>query len=310
MASTRPLAEAPARADDHVAPEWGWAWPANRRLLYNRASADPDGQAMVGAQALRVVGRRRGKWTGDDVPDFKADTAPDHQPEEGATGADALAGDQPFIMQDDGVAWLYVPTGLKDGPFPTHYEPHESPVRNPLYGQECNPARERYARPENPYQPSDGQPGADPLPLRHDDLPADRAPHRRRHEPHRAHLAELQPEMFCEVSPALAAERGLENGGWATIVSARTAIEARVLVTDRIPPLTVGGRRGAPGRAPVPLGLSPAWPPATPPTTCARGARPQRPHPGGQGGHLRHRRRPAARGAELRALRRRPPGRG
>jgi formate dehydrogenase major subunit len=57
------------------------------------------------------------------------------------------------------------------------------------------------------------------------------------------HLAELQPGMFCEVSPQLAAERGLTNGDWATIVSARTAIEARVIVTDRVPPLDVQGRR-------------------------------------------------------------------
>jgi formate dehydrogenase major subunit len=228
--------------DDHIAPEWGWAWPANRRLLYNRASADPSGQPWSERKRYVWWDASEGKWTGVDVPDFKADMAPDHQPEEGATGADALAGDQPFIMQDDGVAWLYVPTGLKDGPFPTHYEPHESPVRNPLYGQQCNPARERHPRPENPYQPSNGQPGADRYPYVMTTY--------RLTEHHTAggmtrtvpHLAELQPEMFCEVSPALAAERGLENGGWATIVSARTAIEARVLVTDRIPPLRVGGR--------------------------------------------------------------------
>jgi formate dehydrogenase major subunit len=107
-----------------------------------------------------------------------------------------------------------------------------------LYGQGVNPAREQFPRPENPYQESS----------------SDRYPYvmttYRLTEHHTAggmtrtvpHLAELQPEMFCEVSPALAAERGLENGGWATIVTARTAIEARVLVTDRIPPLRIGGR--------------------------------------------------------------------
>jgi formate dehydrogenase major subunit len=228
--------------DDHIAPEWGWAWPANRRLLYNRASAAPDGTPWSERKRYVWWDASKGKWTGVDVPDFKADMPPDHQPEDGATGPDALAGDQPFIMQDDGVAWLYVATGLKDGPFPTHYEPHASPVRNLLYGQQSNPARERFPRPLNPYHATAGEPGADRYPYVMTTY--------RLTEHHTAggmtrtvpHLAELQPEMFCEVSPALAAERGLEHGGWATIVTARTAIEARVLVTERISPLRIGGR--------------------------------------------------------------------
>ena len=145
-------------------------------------------------------------------------------------------------MQADGRGWLFVPSGLTDGPFPTHYEPHESPFRNPLYGQQANPAREQYHRRDNAYNPSDGQPGAEVFPYVMTTY--------RLTEHHTAggmsrtlpYLAELQPEMFCEVSPALAAERGLEHGGWATIISARTAIEARVLVTERIEPLRVQGR--------------------------------------------------------------------
>ncbi|MDQ1567153.1 MAG: formate dehydrogenase major subunit, partial [Actinomycetota bacterium] len=152
------------KAGDHIAPEWGWAWPANRRMLYNRASADPDGKPWSERKRYLWWDADAGKWTGDDVPDFKVDLPPDHRPEEGATGPEALAGDQPFIMQDDGVAWLYVPTGLKDGPMPTHYEPHESPVSNPLYSQGVNPARERHPRPENPDQPVDGEPGAERYP--------------------------------------------------------------------------------------------------------------------------------------------------
>jgi formate dehydrogenase major subunit len=228
--------------EDHIGPEWGWAWPANRRMLYNRASADPSGKPWSERKRYVWWDASEGKWTGVDVPDFKADMPPDHRPEDGATGAAALAGDQPFIMQDDGVAWLYVPTGLKDGPFPTHYEPHASPVRNLLYSQQSNPARETFTRPLNPYHPTDGEPGADRYPYVMTTY--------RLTEHHTAggmtrtvpHLAELQPEMFCEVSPALAAERGLEHGGWATIVTARTAIEARVLVTERITPLRIEGR--------------------------------------------------------------------
>src|SRR5205823_2923827 len=122
------------------------------------------------------------------------------------------------------------------------YEPHESPFRNPFYGQQANPPRERFPRPENAYNPSDGEPGADVFPYVMTTY--------RLTEHHTAgamsrtlpYLAELQPEMFCEVSPELAAERGLVHGDWATIVSARTAIEARVMVTERVPPLEVQGR--------------------------------------------------------------------
>jgi formate dehydrogenase major subunit len=125
---------------------------------------------------------------------------------------------------------------------PAHYEPHESPVANPLYGQQANPARVQYHRPDNPYQPSGGEPGADVFPYV--------ATTYRLTEHHTAggmsrtlpYLSELQPEFFCEVGPGLASERGLVHGGWATIVSARTAIEARVMVTERIKPLRVGGR--------------------------------------------------------------------
>ena len=155
------------------------------------------------------------------MPDFKADMAPDYEPPEGAQGPDALRGDEPFTMQADGKAWLYAPAGLVDGPMPTHYEPHESPFGNPLYAaQQSNPARQQIRRPENPYNPTHGEPGVDVFPYV--------ATTYRLTEHHTAggmsrwlpHLAELQPEMFCEVSPALARERGLEHGGWMTVVTA------------------------------------------------------------------------------------------
>jgi formate dehydrogenase major subunit len=225
-----------------VAPDWGWAWPANRRILYNRASADPDGKPWSERKKLVWWDREKRKWTGEDVPDFKEDMPPDYEPPDGAQAEDALRGDEPFIMQADGRGWLFVPSGLTDGPLPTHYEPHESPFRNPLYGQQANPARERFPRPENAYHPSDGEPGADVFPYVMTTY--------RLTEHHTAgamsrtlpYLSELQPEMFCEVSPELARERDLEHGGWATIVSARTAIEARVMVTERMSPLRVQGR--------------------------------------------------------------------
>jgi formate dehydrogenase major subunit len=232
----------PGRDQSWVAPEWGWAWPANRRVLYNRASADPDGKPWSEGKALVWWDEEQGRWTGHDVPDFIPTRPPSYRPPPGATGTDAISGTDPFIMQADGKAWLFVPAGLVDGPLPAHYEPQESPVRNPLYTQQHNPVRQLITHHDDRFQPSGDEPGSQVFPYVTTTY--------RLTEHHTAggmsrflpYLAELQPAMFCEVSPELAAERGLEHAGWATIVTARGAIEARVLVTERMTPLRVGGR--------------------------------------------------------------------
>jgi formate dehydrogenase major subunit len=232
----------PASEQGPVASEWGWAWPANRRVLYNRASADPEGKPWSERKRHVWWDEQAGEWTGLDVPDFPKTKRPDYVPGEGARAEQVTRGDEPFIMQVDGRGWLFAPAGLKDGPLPTHYEPKESPLANAVYKQELNPARQEYDREGNRYHPRVDDPASDPYPYVFTTY--------RLTEHHTAggmsrfqgYLSELQPEMFCEVSPALAAERGLEHGGWATIISARGAIEARVLVTDRIPPLRVQGR--------------------------------------------------------------------
>ena len=234
----------PGKEQSWVAPEWGWAWPANRRILYNRASADPDGKPWSERKAYVWWDEEQAKWVGHDVPDFPGTTAPSYRPPDGARGPDALSGIDPFIMQADGKGWLFAPAGLVDGPLPAHYEPQDSPFANLLYPhQQRNPVRQVFSRRHNRYQPGPNEPGNAVYPYV--------ATTYRLTEHHTAggmsrwlsYLAELQPEMFCEVSPELADERGLENGGWATIVSARAAIEARVLVTDRVSTLTVQGRR-------------------------------------------------------------------
>jgi formate dehydrogenase major subunit len=232
----------PAAEQDWVAAEWAWAWPANRRILYNRASARPDGSPWSERKKLLWWDEQAGKWTGPDVPDFEPTKRPDYRPPEGATGVAALAGDDPFIMQADGKGWLYAPAGVLDGPLPTHYEPQDSPVANPLYRVQRNPGRMLYPHEHNRYQPSGNDPGADVYPYVATTYRLTEhftAGGMSRHTPY---LAELQPEFFCEVSPELAAERGLEHGGWATIITARNAIEARVLVTERMVPLRLNGQ--------------------------------------------------------------------
>jgi formate dehydrogenase major subunit len=230
--------------ESYVAPEWGWVWPANRRILYNRASADPAGNPWSERKRYVWWDGDEERWTSTgDTPDFTATKRPDYVPPDDAEAEDAISGDHPFIMQADGRAWLFVPSGLVDGPMPTHYEPHESPFRNPLYSCRANPRRQQFPRPENPYNPSGGQTGADAYPYVLTSYRLTEHHTAGGMTRHTAVLSELQPAMFCEVSPELAAERGLDHGCWATIVTARSAIEARVLVTNRMRPLTVAGRR-------------------------------------------------------------------
>ncbi|MER5551858.1 formate dehydrogenase [Streptomyces sp. NPDC002793] len=233
----------PHTEQDWVAAEWAWAWPANRRILYNRASAAPDGSPWSDRKACVWWDEIEGRWTGHDVPDFVPDRAPGHVPPPGAEGPDALRGDDPFIMQADGKGWLYAPSGLEDGPLPTHYEPQDSPFTNALHpSRSRSPVRKLHPREGNRYHPSGDEPGADVYPYvvtTHRLTEHFTAGGMSRWS---SYLSELQPEFFCEVSPQLAQERGLEHGGWATIVTARNAVEARVLVTRRITPLTVRGR--------------------------------------------------------------------
>jgi formate dehydrogenase major subunit len=226
-------------ARDYLGHGWGFAWPADRRIMYNRASARPDGQPWSERKKLVWWDGETRRWTGLDVPDFAIDKAPDYQPPADAHGDEALAGTDAFIMHADGVGWLYAPTGLRDGPLPTYYEPLESPIVNPLYGaQSTNPAADRKERHDNAYA-RQGDP---------------RFPYvlttYRLTEHHTAggmsrylsHLAELQPEFFAELSPELAAATGISHSGWVTILSPRGVIEARALVTSRIPALVIDGR--------------------------------------------------------------------
>lgn len=233
----------PGSEQSKVAPEWGWAWPDNRRILYNRASAAPDGTPWSERKAYVWWDSELGEWTGHDRPDFDRAKPPDYVPAKGTTGPEGIGGADPFIMQSDGHAWLYAPAGLVDGPLPEHYEPQESPVDNRLHPDwPRNPVRQTFVRPDNPYQPSGSASGSGVFPYVYTTF--------RLTEHHTAGgmsrwlsvLSELAPAMFFEISPELASENGVSNLDWVTVVTARNAIEGRALVTPRIRPLQLSGR--------------------------------------------------------------------
>ena len=217
----------PGAEQSWVAPEWGWAWPMNRRILYNRASADPEGKPWSERKRYVWWDAEQG-WTGHDVPDFEADKAPDYRPPEGARGPRGHGRRRAVhhAGRRQGLAATR-PPGLLDGPMPTHYEPHESPVANPLYAPAGQPGPPGVQAHRQPLQPPDGEPGAEVFPYVFTTY--------RLTEHHTAggmsrwlpHLAELQPEMFCEVSPELAAERGLEHLGLGHVVTPRSARSRR-----------------------------------------------------------------------------------
>jgi formate dehydrogenase major subunit len=219
---------------------WGFAWPNDRRILYNRASADPEGKPWSERKKLVWWDEQKQEWTGFDVPDFTTTKAPGYRPHHGARGDEALAGDKPFIMHPDGFGWIWVARGLKDGPLPTHYEPLESPLENPVHAaQQNDPAADKRERPDNPYARR-----SDPR------FPLVLTTYRLT-EHHTAggmtrylsHLAELQPELFCEISPELAIERGIRHGDCVIVRTARGEIEVRAMVTKRMVPIELDGRK-------------------------------------------------------------------
>ena len=233
------IPDAPDGPGTHL--EWGFSWPDNRRILYNRASANPDGNPWSEEKRYIWWNRGEGKWEGKDVPDFPPDKAPNYRPDWSSDpkGMDAIDGKSPFTMMSDGKSSLFIPAGLKDGPLPTHYEPVESPVRNPLYRQQDNPVAKKWHRADNPYHPP-----ADPkypyaittyrLTEHHSGaIPTRMLPV----------LAELQPEGFAEIPPELAEEIGIRNLDWVVVSTARGAIETKALVTDRLRPFQINGSR-------------------------------------------------------------------
>jgi len=221
---------------DYLGHGWGFSWPSDRRIIYNRASAKPTGEPW--SERKKLVWWDSGNWIGIDVPDFKKDKPPDYEPQRQQGGLDGQRGDAPFILHEDGLGWLYVPKGLQDGPMPTHYEPLESPVHNALYSRDTNPVVNWFTRAENRFAP----PGDPRFPYVLTTY--------RLTEHHTgggmsrflSHLSELQPEMFAELSPELAQQLNITNGDYICLVTLRGGIEARALVSRRIRPMMLNGK--------------------------------------------------------------------
>jgi formate dehydrogenase major subunit len=219
---------------------WAFSWPSNRRTLYNRASADLEGKPWSERKKMVWWDAAAGKWTGNDVPDFVASKPPDYRPDWASHphGMEALGGDDPFIMEADGKCQLFVPSGLKDGPLPTHYEPVESPVRNAMYDRQFNPAAKLWTRPDNElHAPEDPRFPYVFTTYRLTELHCGGIISRVT-----PHTAELQPEAFIEISPELGRALGIHHLGWAVLSTLRGEIEARAMVTERMRPFMIGDR--------------------------------------------------------------------
>jgi formate dehydrogenase major subunit len=200
-------------------PKWAFSWPANRRILYNRASADLDGKAWDPSRKL--IEWDGAKWAGYDVPDI-APTAKPHE-----VG--------PFIMNAEGVSRLFVRNMMRDGPFPAHYEPFEAPVVNVVAPKiRGNPVARVFKADLAQFGTSDEFPyAATSYRL---------TEHFHYWTKHAYQNAVVQPEFFVEISEQLAKEKGVTNGGWVRVWSKRGSVKAKAVVTKRIKPLECDGK--------------------------------------------------------------------
>jgi len=205
--------------DTGLYPSWAFSWPANRRILYNRASADRSGKAWDPSRKL--IEWTGDKWAGFDVPDI----APNAKPEEV----------NPFIMTEEGSARLWTRALMRDGPFPVHYEPFESPIANPIAPKvRGNPAARVYR--------GDMEQFGDAAEFPYAATSYRLTEHFHFWTKHVWPNAVMQPEFFVEIGEALAKEKGIKSGGWVRVWSKRGSVKAKAVVTKRIVPLTCDGK--------------------------------------------------------------------
>lgn len=222
-------------------PYWAWTWPANRHIVYNRASARPDGKPWSEAKKLIWWDAEQKKWTGYDVPDFVPTKAPDAKANPAGIGLAAQSGTDAFIMKADGKAWLFTPSGMNEGPFPEHYEPLESPIANPLSKTQFNPVVKVHDTDRGQdIGDNVGTPDRFPIVCTTFRLTEHwQSGAMTRYLPWQS---EAQPGMFVEISRELATEKGIKNGDLIEVVSARGAIRAVAMVTARWKPYIIEGK--------------------------------------------------------------------
>ncbi len=208
-----------------IYPNWGWSWPMNRRVLYNRASCNQDGKPWDPERRQVWWSEAAQKWVGNDVPDFKPDSNPkDHM--------------GPFIMNPEGVGRLFVPLGaLADGPFPEHYEPIESPIANPLHpNQSNNPVVKRFKTDRDKYGTAEQGFNIICTTYRLTE-------HYHYWTKNNPMNVQLVPEPFIEVPAELADQMGIRGGEKLKVSSARGQYIAKAMVTKRIRPMIVDGKK-------------------------------------------------------------------
>ena len=199
--------------------KWAWSWPLNRRILYNRASADVSGKPWDPSRKLLEWNGTA--WSGYDVPDI----APNAKP--GVVS--------PFIMTAEGTARLFARTLMKEGPFPVHYEPFESPIANPINPKiRGNPAARVFK--------DDMEQFGDAKEFPYAATSYRLTEHFHYWTKHCKINASLQPEFFVEIGEELAKEKRITHGGWVRVWSKRGSVKAKAVVTKRIRPLICDGK--------------------------------------------------------------------
>ncbi|HWQ35509.1 MAG TPA: formate dehydrogenase-N subunit alpha [Blastocatellia bacterium] len=208
-----------------IYPNWAWSWPANRRVMYNRASCDPSGRPWDAERKQVWWNETTQKWVGNDVPDFKVDSKPqDHM--------------GPFIMNAEGVGRIFAPLGaFAEGPFPEHYEPMESPIANPLHPQQSsNPVVKKFSTPLDRYGTTDQGYNIICTTCRLTE-------HYHYWTKNNPMNVQLQPEPFVEIPEELAHDLGIKGGEKVKVTSARASYIAKAMVTRRIRPMMIDGRK-------------------------------------------------------------------
>lgn len=207
-----------------IYPNWGWSWPANRRVMYNRASCDPSGKPWDVTRRQIWWNEGQQKWVGNDVPDFKADSHPrDHM--------------GPFIMNPEGVGRIFGPlAAFADGPFPEHYEPTESPIANPLHpNHSSSPVAKKYKSDEDKFGTVDQGYNIVCTTYRLTE-------HYHYWTKNNPMNVQLVPEPFVEIPAQLADRMGITGGERVKVSSARGQYIAKAMVTKRIKPMTIDGK--------------------------------------------------------------------